>query len=110
MVDPWGTEEYVSTASETVSMPVGHNSLYLYDLASKLTALPTAASSDGYYVIHQVNNRMTLEETSNTGGGGDGYDLPDAPTTDGEYVLKVSIEDGEPTYSWGTGGGILVLG
>ena len=26
--------------------------------------------------------------------------LPTAPTTDGDYVLKVSVADGTPTYSW----------
>ena len=26
--------------------------------------------------------------------------VPDAPTTDGDYVLKVSVSSGTPTYSW----------
>lgn len=26
--------------------------------------------------------------------------VPDAPTTDGNYILKCSISSGTPTYSW----------
>ena len=26
--------------------------------------------------------------------------IPDAPTTDGNYVLKVTVSNGEPTYTW----------
>lgn len=26
--------------------------------------------------------------------------IPDAPTTDGNYVLKVTVSSGEPTYTW----------
>lgn len=29
--------------------------------------------------------------------------LPDAPTTDGAYVLTVTVSDGTPTYSWESG-------
>ena len=34
----------------------------------------------------------------------DRTELPDAPTTDGEYMLKVTVTGGVPSYEWATGG------
>lgn len=55
-----------------------------------------------YFIIHQSPNYTTYNvaenldevmETVNTR-------IPTAPTTDGNYVLKVSVSSGTPTYSW----------
>lgn len=45
--------------------------------------------------------------------GGGGSDLPDTPAEDGTYALQNTVEGGESTLSWvsgGSSGGVLVVG
>lgn len=85
--DDFGTEEFVSTSI----VPVGHNTRYPDNLRDKLQHLPHLADSDGYYMISQQNNSMSLEL----------FRIPKAPTSpDGTYVLKATVSGGTPTYSW----------
>lgn len=88
--DDFGTEEYV-----TNGIPVGHETRYPANLRDKLQHLPNLASADGDYIIRQSNNDMVLVPIPTTA-----EELPDAPTTDGNYVLKCSVADGEVTYTW----------
>lgn len=84
--DDFGTEEYVSTSI----VPVGHNTEYPANLRDKLQHLPDLADNDGYYVIQQSNKQMYLTH----------FRIPQAPTTDGTYVLKAVVSGGTPTYTW----------
>ena len=60
IVDPDGTEEYVTSGL----VPVGHETEYVENLADKLT------------------------------------DIPDLPTTAGNYHLAVTVDGGTPSYAW----------
>jgi hypothetical protein len=88
--DDFGTEEYI-----TSGIPVGHETKYPANLRDKLQHLPNLANADGDYIIRQSNNDMVLVPIPTTA-----EELPDAPTTDGNYVLKCSVADGEVTYTW----------
>ena len=85
-VDDFGTEEYISGNV----VPVGHNTQYPANLRDKLQHLPNLADNDGYYMISQQNNQMSLEL----------FRIPKAPTTDGTYILKATVSGGTPTYIW----------
>ena len=86
IVNDWGTEEYVSSSI----VPVGHETKYGANLRDKLQHLPDLASADGYYVIQQTASQMSLVH----------FRIPQAPTTDGTYVLKATVSGGTPTYTW----------
>lgn len=86
IVDDWGTEEYVTDSI----VPVGHVTEYPQNLRDKLQHLPDLADSDGYYVIQQTNSEMTLTH----------FRIPQAPTTNGTYILKATVSGGTPTYTW----------
>lgn len=81
------TEEFISTSI----VPVGHNTRYPDNLRDKLQHLPSLAGADGYYMISQQNNSMSLEL----------FRIPKAPTSpDGTYTLKATVSGGTPTYTW----------
>lgn len=98
IVDDFGTEEYVDAGVEAgardVAIPVGHETFYQANLRAKLEAAPDSPDGDGDYLLRQINGEnvyvplVVLDE------------LPEAPSTDGTYVLQVTVADGEPTYSW----------
>lgn len=88
IVDDFGTERFVDTRS--VAVPVGHSTKYMSNLRDKLQHLPDLAASDGDYMIHQANGQMTLTPSS----------LPAAPSQNGNYILKCTVSNGAPTYSW----------
>ena len=85
--DDFGTEEYVVTDS---IVPVGHETEYPANLRDKLQHLPDLASNDGYYVVQQSGSQMSLVQ----------FRIPQAPATDGMYVLKATVANGVPTYTW----------
>jgi hypothetical protein len=87
LCDDFGTEEFVSTGI----VPVGHKTRYPANLRDKLQHLPNLADNDGYYVVQQTDKQMSLVQ----------FRIPQAPTTsDGLYVLKAVVDNGEPTYFW----------
>lgn len=94
IVDDFGIEEYIdyaySQGDRDVAIPVGHVTQYMQNLRDKLQHLPDLADSDGYYVIQQTSNDMSLVH----------FRIPQAPTTDGTYVLKATVSGGTPTYTW----------
>ena len=61
-----------------------------YNKITKLQHLPDLADSDGYYMISQQNNEMSLIR----------FRIPQAPATDGTYTLKATVSGGTPTYTW----------
>lgn len=98
IVDDFGTEEYVDAAVEAgtrdVAVPVGHETSYMANLRDKLQHLPDLASASGTYVISQQDNQMTLIPLITP------TELPDAPASDGSYLLKATVTDGAVSYSW----------
>jgi hypothetical protein len=86
IVDNWGTEEFISDSI----VPVGHETRYPANLRDKLQHLPDLASGDGNYMIQQNGSQMTLVPSK----------VPQAPTANGTYVLKVTVSGGTPTYKW----------
>lgn len=89
IVDPNGTEEYVDTRD--VPVPVGHRTVYLPNAdGNKLEYLPPLADGQGSFLVEQSGTKMKLKK----------YDIPDAPTSDGTYTLKVTVTDGNPEYTW----------
>lgn len=92
-VDDWGTEEFIDT--RTVPIPVGHETDYQANLRAKLEMAPNSPSDgDGDYIVRQtsgVNEYVKLITPS---------DIPAAPTTDGTYILKCTVADGEAEYEW----------
>ena len=88
IVDDFGTERFID--ARPVAVPVGHSTKYMSNLRDKLQHLPDLAASDGDYVIHQANGQMTLTPSV----------LPAAPSQNGNYILKCTVSNGTPTYSW----------
>ena len=92
-VSDWGTEEYVD--SRAVPIPVGHNTFYQANLKAKLEMAPDSPSDgDGLYVVQQISGENTYVPLVVPN------EIPDAPTTDGTYVLKATVSGGTATYSW----------
>lgn len=90
IVDDFGTEEYVTTSI----VPVGHNTQYANNLRAKLEMAPNSPDGNGDYIVRQtdgINEYVELVIPS---------ELPAAPTTDGNYKLRVSVSGGTATYSW----------
>lgn len=87
-VDDFGTERFVDTRA--VAIPVGHTTKYMSNLRDKLQHLPDLADSDGLYMVKQANGQMTLTSSP----------LPAAPSQNGTYILKCTVSNGTPTYSW----------
>ena len=114
IVDDFGTEEFVD--SRTPAVPVGHVTHYMANLRDKTQHLPDLASEDGRYIISQTGEQMQLEDfptvddaptedSTNLVSSGGVYTaiqelLPPLPETDGTYVLKCSVADGEVVLSW----------
>ena len=86
IVDDWGIEEFISDSI----VPVGHETRYPANLRDKLQHLPDLATGDGNYMIQQSGSQMTLVPSK----------VPQAPTANGTYVLKVTVSGGTPTYKW----------
>ena len=84
LVDDWGTEEYISGTI----CPVGHETRYPANLRDKLQHLPDAASENGSYLIQQTDGQMVLTP------------FPAPPSMAGNYVLKATVTNGVPTYTW----------
>lgn len=99
IVDDFGTEEYTDYAYEQgdrdVAIPCGHYTEYQQNLRDKLQHLPDLASANGDYIIRQTDNQMALVPMEQV------KELPDYPTTDGTYTLKVTVSDGTATLAWG---------
>ena len=92
-VSDWGTEEYAD--SRTVPIPVGHDTLYQQNLKAKLEMSPDSPSDgDGLYVVRQISGKNVYVPLIVPN------EIPDAPTTDGTYVLKATVSNGTATYSW----------
>ena len=90
IVDDWGTEEYVTTSI----VPVGHNTEYSPNLRAKLEMAPNSPDGDGDYIVRQTDGENEYVELVIPS------ELPAAPTTDGNYKLRVSVSSGTATYSW----------
>ena len=97
IVDDFGTEEYVTTSI----VPVGHETKYDSNLRAKLEMAPNSPDGDGDYLVRQTGGQN--EYIPYTDGGRitalEGK-IPTPPSTDGAYVLKCTVADGTPTYSW----------
>ena len=92
--DDFGTEEFVDAATRDFDMPVGHNTVYRPNLRAKLEMTPNSPNGDGDYLVRQTNGTNEYVLFSEV------KELPDMPTTDGTYVLKCTVSDGEVTLSW----------
>lgn len=96
IVDDFGTEEYVdyaySQGTRDVAVPVGHDTLYMNNLRAKLEMSPDSPDGDGDYIVRQSGGENVYVPLTK--------ELPAAPSEDGNYVLKVTVADGTPTYSW----------
>ena len=99
IVDDFGTEEYVdfmeSTGGRDVAIPVGHDTFYQANLKAKLEMAPNSPDGDGDYIVRQsggLNEYVPLLFPAD--------ELPAAPTTDGNYVLKCAVVDGTATFTW----------
>ena len=90
LVDNWGTEEFVDTRD--VPIPVGHDSRYLPDLKAKVESAPNNPSTNGKYFLQYQNGEATYVPVPS--------EVPEAPTTDGTYVLKATVTSGTATLSW----------
>lgn len=101
IVNDFGTEEFVDAGvtadppTRDVAIPVGHNSRYQPNLKAKLEMAPNSPEGDGDYIVRQVSGINTYVPITFPAD-----ELPAAPTTDGTYVLKVTVADGTATYSW----------
>ena len=97
IVDDFGTEEYVTSSI----VPVGHITQYDSNLRAKLEMAPNSPDGDGDYLVRQTGGQN--EYVPYTDGGRitalEGK-IPTPPSTDGAYVLKCTVADGTPTYSW----------
>lgn len=92
IVDDFGTEEYIDTRD--VAIPVGHETFYAANLRDKLQNAPNNPDANGDYILRRrgsENSYVPLEEVK---------ELPDAPTADGTYSLRVTISNGVAAYSW----------
>lgn len=101
IVDDFGTEEFVdggvnaSTPTRDVSIPVGHETKYQNNLVAKLEMAPESPpDGNGDYIVRQTNGtneyvKLVIPD-----------ELPDNPTTDGNYVLKCTVSDGTATLTW----------
>lgn len=98
IVDNFGTERYVDYAYEQgnrdFEFPGGHRTEYQLDCKAKIEAAPDSPDADGVYVMQRINgqNSYTPLIVDN--------ELPDNPTTDGTYSLKVTVSDGSATLAW----------
>lgn len=90
IVDDFGTEEYIDT--RTIPIPVGHDTMYRANLRAKLEMAPDSPNGDGDYIVRQTNgvNEYVLHEN----------ELPTAPTTDGNYHLKLTVSGTTKTLTW----------
>lgn len=75
-----------------VEVPVGHNTDYYPNLRAKLEMSPDSPDGDGDYIVRQSGGENTYVPLTK--------ELPAAPSEDGNYVLKVTVANGTPTYSW----------
>ena len=92
IVDDFGTEEYVDT--RTVPIPVGHVTKYQSNLRAKLEMAPNSPDSNGDYVVRHANGTNSYVPLTIP------TELPTAPTTNGQYMLKCTVSSGTATYTW----------
>ena len=90
IVDDWGTEEYID--ERTISIPVGHETQYPANLKAKLETLPDSPNGNGLYGLKQTSGVNSWELLTK--------ELPSAPLTDGNYILKCTVSGGTPTLTW----------
>lgn len=93
IVNDFGTEEFVD--ARTIPIPVGHNSKYQANLRAKLEMAPNSPSGDGDYIVRQASGQNTYVPITFPAD-----ELPAAPTTDGNYVLKCTVSSGTATFEW----------
>lgn len=93
IVDDFGTEEYVDT--RTVPIPVGHDTRYQPNLRAKLEMAPNSPDSNGDYLVRHSNGTNSYVPITFPAD-----ELPAAPTTNGNYVLKCTVSGGTPTFTW----------
>ena len=97
VVDDFGTEEYIVTEQSGVAVPVGHETTYQANLRAKLEMAPDSPDGDGDYIVRQSNGQNSYVPITFPAD-----ELPAAPTTDGNYVLKCTVADGTATFTWAT--------
>ena len=90
IVEDFGTEEYVDTRD--VAIPVGHDTTYRANLRAKLEMSPNSPDGDGDYIVRQANGMNEYVLLTK--------ELPAAPTSDGNYILKCTVASGTATYTW----------
>lgn len=90
----WGTEEYVVTEQSGVAMPVGHDTFYQADLKAKLEMLPDSPDGDGDYIVRQTNGENAFIPYAQV------KELPDFPTTNGNYKLRCTVSGSSVSLSW----------
>ena len=91
----FGTEEFTDAATRDFEMPCGSLSVYQPNLRAKLEMAPNSPSNgNGDYIVRQTDgvNEYVLFSTVK--------ELPDFPTTDGNYKLRCTVSSGTATLTW----------
>ena len=92
-INDWGTEEFVD--NRTVALPVGHNTDYEVNLKAKLEMTPNSPDTDGLYLVQHINGvNKYIQYVS---------PVPDLPSSNGTYTLKVTVSGSTKTVSWVSG-------
>lgn len=98
LVEDFGTEEYidyaVSQGTREVAVPVGHDTIYVVNLRAKLEMAPDSPEENGDYIMRKTsegNSYVPLTEVK---------ELPNMPTINGNYSLKLTVTNGTPTLTW----------
>lgn len=82
-VDNFGTIEFTTGSAQTLQVPQAYFIRYTVNLVEFLDSAYVRCGGD-------ADNIMLKSENV----------IPNAPTTNGNYVLKVSVVNGAATYSW----------
>lgn len=98
IVDDFGTEEFVdagvAAGDRDVEIPVGHDTEYQNNLRAKLEMSPDSPDGNGDYIVRQTNGTNAYVPLVIP------TELPEAPSSDGTYHLKIVVSDGTATLSW----------
>ena len=89
----WGIEYWVD--DRDVPLPVGHDTDYEVNLKAKLEMTPNSPDVDGLYLVQHINGvNKYIQYVS---------PVPDLPSSNGTYTLKVTVSGSTKTVSWVSG-------
>lgn len=94
-VDVWGTEAYIDAKvgqDRAIAVPMGHVTKYPQDLKAKLESAPNAPATDGDYILRKTGRKLEYVPLAEV--------LPEDPTEDGTYNLRMVVTGGVRTLMW----------